>query len=76
MGALGTLVRRAAGPDSGPPAPRHEVAEVLPDPESAAVPAQPPAEANAGAAEVARRLDEARARLRASTPPPDDGPAR
>jgi hypothetical protein len=51
------------------------VAELLPDP-ATAQPSAPPAPAprggNADAAEVARRLEEARARLQAAVPPAAD----
>jgi hypothetical protein len=76
-GVVGAL-RRIAGREQPPrpPAPPPGVAELLPD-TAAAEPSAPPAPAprggDAGAAEVARRLEEARARLRAAVPPPGEG---
>jgi hypothetical protein len=76
-GLVGTL-RRLAGrepPRAPAPAPAHPVAELLPDPataEPSAPPAPPPRGGDSDAAEVARRLEEARARLRAAVPPPTD----
>jgi hypothetical protein len=70
VGALGTLTRRIVGGRPAPAAARPEAIELAPD--AQAVASRAPTEAaNRDAAETARRLDEARDRLRATTPPPD-----
>jgi hypothetical protein len=76
-GVVGAL-RRLTGrePPPRPPSPPPAVAELLPDPataEPSAPPAPSPRGGDADAAEVARRLEEARTRLRAAVPPPEDG---
>ena len=77
-GGLVGALRRLTGhePPPRPPAPpTRGVAELLPDPataEPSAAPAPAPRGQGADAAEVARRLEEARARLRAAVPPSAD----